>query len=271
MDNKEESKVEIFYNTYAHEYNSWYQSQYCLSYDILTFSLMKRFFKNDNNTVILDLGCGTGYSTPVLLKKSNIVYGIDISIGMLKCCKRDYNNDFKNKRLFLINCNADTLPFPDNTFDAVISQGDVLSYTYYPEKVLEEIYRVSKNNSKLILSVAGRYGKSVNLLFNFNILSALHLLNSGYRSWDGMKSSEKDFRIYYFKVKEMKSLLKEYNFKMIHIYGKPILPEKLFPEILFKNKKLLCSWKKPIIHLLSRFFISTLLSEHLEIHAICNK
>lgn len=95
--------------------------------------------------VILDIGCGNGYSTQFLLK-SNSVYGIDISIEMLKLAA---HKGFKTVR----SSACHPFPFRNNFFDAVLCLG-VIPY-FHEDKVInifKEIKRVLKPKGFLFLS-----------------------------------------------------------------------------------------------------------------------
>ena len=82
---------------------------------------------------LLDVGCGTGISTNYF---NVISIGIDNSKEMIK----------QDKHGNLIYGNAEKLPFPDKSFNTVIS---VTSFQNFKnmEKALLEIKRISKNNN----------------------------------------------------------------------------------------------------------------------------
>ena len=82
---------------------------------------------------LLDVGCGTGISTNYFNVES---IGIDNCKEMLG----------EGKSVNLIYGNAENLPFPDKTFNTVIS---VTSFHNFKnmEKALLEMKRVSKNNN----------------------------------------------------------------------------------------------------------------------------
>ena len=67
---------------------------------------------------VLDVGCGTGALSNVLYDKGLSVTGIDPSEGMLKQAqKRRRDKDIKLIKIIP----GEKLPFPDNSFDIVIS------------------------------------------------------------------------------------------------------------------------------------------------------
>jgi ubiquinone/menaquinone biosynthesis C-methylase UbiE len=93
---------------------------------------------------LLDVGCGVGV-TPVLIAREYgcKITGVDINEGMvMKSRKRAKSKRLTDKVEFLV-ADAQDLPFPDNSFDAVITE----SVTAFPEdkqKAVKEYVRVTK-------------------------------------------------------------------------------------------------------------------------------
>lgn len=83
---------------------------------------------------IIDVGCGTGLVSQ--LYPNFDITGIDISDGMLS------NNPYK-----WVKAAAESIPFPDNTFDFVVCRS-LLHHLDNPIKGLEEMYRVAKKGAK---------------------------------------------------------------------------------------------------------------------------
>ena len=90
----------------------------------------------------IDIACGTGLSTRVLLELAEQVYGTDISIEMLNCA---YRHDKIKYRL----ATAERQPFHDNYFDlATVSSG---VHWFDIDKFLVETNRILKSKKWLIL------------------------------------------------------------------------------------------------------------------------
>ena len=66
---------------------------------------------------VLDVACGTGRYTQLLLSRGYQVGGIDISSEMLAIARARINND--PDLLFMLNGDAENLPFEDKQFDGV--------------------------------------------------------------------------------------------------------------------------------------------------------
>lgn len=97
----------------------------------------QRFFLShlkDRQGSLLDLGCGGGWK---LFTNNRSVTGVDLSHCSLKAAASIYDR--------VVQADWTMLPFPDNSFDLVVSS-DVLGHVPYQDKdkVYAEIYRVLK-------------------------------------------------------------------------------------------------------------------------------
>jgi len=92
---------------------------------------------------ILDIGCGTGYTTCLLAKDYQVnVAAADIRSKVLEEAKRRIVRESVGDRVKTIKADAHELPFQANTFDAVIAES-VLAFCN-KAKVAREVYRVLK-------------------------------------------------------------------------------------------------------------------------------
>ncbi len=96
---------------------------------------------------ILDVACGPGTVSRGMASPSCPVYGIDVSMGMLRQGRdlaiREGVNDLRFAR-----ADAAALPFPDATFDAAVCSG-ALHLFPDPRAALREIARVSRPGARL--------------------------------------------------------------------------------------------------------------------------
>ena len=116
------------YKYLAKNYNELHKEE-----QIKKLAIIKKYIKV--KAPLLDFGCGTGISTNYFNVNS---VGIDNCKEMLNEGKKHYGN--------LIYGNAEKLPFPDKTFNTVISVTAFHNFKNM-EKALKEIKRVSRNNN----------------------------------------------------------------------------------------------------------------------------
>lgn len=120
-------------------------------YDSITSSYAIRrrveFFVSRSEGKCLDVGAGTGAISKVLLEKGHKVIATDISVNMVE--------EMKKKSIEAVVCDAEQLPFPDASFDTVVSS-EMLYYLDNPDKFLKEARRVLKPGGTLLLSSANK-------------------------------------------------------------------------------------------------------------------
>src|SRR2546422_11749054 len=86
---------------------------------------------------ILDAGCGPGVMAGKLMERGYAVWGIDFAEPMIRKARELCGSD-----QFGVG-DVEHIPFPDNTFDVVVSLG-VIEYLESDEQALREIRRVLK-------------------------------------------------------------------------------------------------------------------------------
>jgi arsenite methyltransferase len=102
---------------------------------------------------VLDIGCGAGVDSLVagrLVGPAGRVAGIDVTAAMLAQARENQARLHLSQISFQVG-DAEALPFPDNDFDAVISNG-VFNLTLNKAQALEETHRVLKPGGRLMLA-----------------------------------------------------------------------------------------------------------------------
>lgn len=105
------------------------------------------------NAKVLYVSIGTGTDLKYLPANVNVgsmdIYGADISIGMLRKCKKNFHT-LANK-LVLVHACAEDLPFADNAFDIVFHVGGI---NFFSDKTaaIQEMLRVARPGSKLMVA-----------------------------------------------------------------------------------------------------------------------
>jgi ubiquinone/menaquinone biosynthesis C-methylase UbiE len=94
---------------------------------------------------ILDVGAGTGRAAAPLAKMGAEVTALDVSEQMLKELKK------KNSKIKTVVGDAESLPFPDKSFDAVVAVF-LIVHLKDPARFFDEAYRVLKDGGMLVVS-----------------------------------------------------------------------------------------------------------------------
>lgn len=104
----------------------------------------------NSREVVLDVGCGAGFDLYIasqMVGSTGRVCGIDLTQEMVERCRRNLMQlDVSNSEVKL--ATSETIPYDDNTFDVVISNG-ALNLSPLKEKSFREIYRVLRPDGRL--------------------------------------------------------------------------------------------------------------------------
>jgi SAM-dependent methyltransferase len=102
----------------------------------------------------LDVGCGTGALTQAILtmQSPEQVVGVDPSPGFIAHARQQ----FQDERVEFAAANAANLPFPDKTFDIVVSG---LALNFMPESALAEMRQVTADHGRIAAYVWDYAGK----------------------------------------------------------------------------------------------------------------
>jgi ubiquinone/menaquinone biosynthesis C-methylase UbiE len=94
---------------------------------------------------VLDIGCGTGHLAGELMQRGYAAWGVDLSEAMVEYAREHYDPD-----RFRVG-DIEQIPFPDNTFDAVMCLG-VMEYLEKDEPALREMWRVLKSGGHAVIT-----------------------------------------------------------------------------------------------------------------------
>jgi ubiquinone/menaquinone biosynthesis C-methylase UbiE len=100
---------------------------------------------------VLDIGCGVGHWDQILsdyLPRDAKITGIDMEPAWIECAM-DRTKDQRDRFHYEVSL-ADTIPFPDHSFDLVTCQ-TVLIHVPNMQKVLDEMFRVLKPGGLMIV------------------------------------------------------------------------------------------------------------------------
>ncbi len=186
-----------YFDKIASRYDDWYKTKTGQYVDRVEKWLVFSMLKTKSGKA-LDLGCGTGNYTLELKKRGFDVIGLDASEEMLKIARL--------KGLNCIKGDAYNLPFPDESFDLVLSV-TMFEFIHEPEKVIAEIYRVLKPGGEVLIGTMN--GRS--LWFIFKRLKSL-FVETAYRY------------ARFYTPKELETLLENAGFRDVESAGVIFFP-----------------------------------------------
>jgi len=101
----------------------------------------------------LEVGPGPGYLGLEWLKKTEGTHlkGLDISPEMIEIAKKNAKEYNLEERVTYFKSDAQKMPFEDNSFDAVFTNGSLHEWSE-PKKIFDEIYRVLKPKGRYCIS-----------------------------------------------------------------------------------------------------------------------
>ncbi|MCX7861806.1 MAG: class I SAM-dependent methyltransferase [Bacteroidales bacterium] len=129
----------------ASEYDDFYRSTWGQKIDELEKNIVTPIVSGIKPCTMLEIGCGTGHWTSYFATFGFAIIAIDISKHMLEIAtKKNIPNT-----TFQI-ASAEQIPYCNDSFNftAAIT---VLEFCSNPQKVLQEIYRITKHNGKILL------------------------------------------------------------------------------------------------------------------------
>lgn len=108
----------------------------------------------DENNLTLDLGCGNGRHSKLLLEKEIDTIGMDISFNILKTALKNELSSLTQLLVGVINADVEYLPFKDGSFDRIvmIAVFHHLDTQQKRKQALQEIAKIMKSKGRLLLS-----------------------------------------------------------------------------------------------------------------------
>jgi ubiquinone/menaquinone biosynthesis C-methylase UbiE len=97
---------------------------------------------------VLDVACGPGYLAAAALRRGATAQGLDFSAEMAGIARSAY------PELVVTEGDAESLPYPDATFDAVVSSFGI-HHVPRPDVALAECRRVLKPGARIAFTVWG--------------------------------------------------------------------------------------------------------------------
>lgn len=160
---------------------------------------MEKIIGNLKGKKIIEIGAGTGVDSLYLAKKYKAsVFCLDFSEVALRKIKKNFEKH--NLRCKIVKASLRKIPYPNNYFDIVFSNG-VLEHFKNPLRVILEQKRVLKKGGLLVIGVPYKY-----TLYTLKKL-ILIFLNKWYTGWETQ-----------FTKKELQNLIQKAKMKCVDMY-----------------------------------------------------
>lgn len=122
---------------------------------------MAQYYKLESGQKVLDIGCGKAH---LLYELTQVVPGLEV-VG-LDISEYAIANAKEEVRQYLVKGTAQDLPFEDNSFDFTISLNTLHNLKVYDlKKAIQDIERISKKNSYIVVESFRNDVEEVNMLY----------------------------------------------------------------------------------------------------------
>jgi len=250
-----EINVEKYYDEYSESYDSGFEIVQLKIETDLAWRFIKKFLPKSLDARVLDAGGGTGRFAIPIAKLGYHVNLVDISQGMIEQAKKKVVEENLEERIDAMKGDITSLRFPNDYFDFIICEQDVLSLLNDPEAGMKELARVLKSGQRLLVSVVNRIGGAVGgFKYPDNLEKTLKLLTTEkYRVGKMPSGASARFRLY--TPHELQTLFEKSGFTVEKMGGRLILTHLKIPEDIRRSKDIPKSVYRKILR------IETLLSE----------
>ncbi len=115
---------------------------------------------NEEKYLVADLGCGTGFSSEILVEKGYRVIAVDVLIDMLSKAKSKKKLLEKEKNLELILADINYLPLKQSSIDHIISIS-AYNFIIYGKIVLGDISKTVNNTARYLEKILKPNGRVI--------------------------------------------------------------------------------------------------------------
>ncbi len=136
--------------------------------EVLQERLLNLVRAYSHNSRVLEVGCGAARLSCLLASKGFLTIGLDYSESALKAAQQNYYLKH-NEGQFVLG-DAYNLPFPDESFEIVLSTG-LLEHFADPQPVVDEMVRVLKKGGLFYSDIVP---KKFSLFRSLNFISNFH-------------------------------------------------------------------------------------------------
>lgn len=103
---------------------------------------------------VLDCGCGNGYATAYFADYVKKIIGLDYTEGFIKAAAKKYSKLVQSGKLEFVVGDVLKLPYPENTFDKVISERILINLPSWEDQktALNNYHKVLKKKGRVLLT-----------------------------------------------------------------------------------------------------------------------
>ena len=136
----------------APEYDAWYKTQKGALVDALETECAFSLFTPAPGMRVLDAGCGTGNFSMKMAALGAHVEGVDLSAPMIGYAQeKAATSEYADQLHFQLG-DLYQLPFPDHSFDAVLSMA-AFEFIHDDQRALDEFLRVVKPGGHVLIGL----------------------------------------------------------------------------------------------------------------------
>lgn len=207
--------------------------------EYLTINNVLEVLPKNKNIRILDSGGGTGKFSLFLAKLGYKIDLIDISEESVNIAKEKAKKE--NLVISTYVGNSEKTPFENESYDFIMMNGGVISYTPNPQDLLQEAFRILKPRGLLFFDFLNSLGwaiETTDITFKSEIALSDEKL---------IQMPDWDYPARLVSTKKMKSLLKNCGFTIHSQYGLVLLSNSLPLDIRYSKEydnKLLEEYKE---------------------------
>ena len=207
------------------------------------------YFKNSQEKIVLDYGCGPGNGLINIINYSNPkkIYAVDVSEKAISLAKKRAELHKINVSFIKINENQKINGIDDNSIDVIKSDG-VLHHIENIDFVLKEFKRILKKNGVINLMIYNRDSLWFHLHVNYELMIKKKILSNSSEdevfriSTDGFQCPvSKCFSPYEFieicKKNKFRSRLKNVSVSLFELSKLKLLNEAKYSERIKENSK----------------------------------
>ncbi len=198
---------------------------------ILSGIVYPEFFPIDREETVLNVGCGNGVQAVIYKRNFKKMVGVDINQERLNISSLVMGK-YNIKNFEAICANVEKIPLTEK-FNKVIAI-DIVEHLVNPENLISEIYRLLRNDGKLLITFPALHDKWENL-FRFVGRKILRRKGKTIRKpgWDP------DAHQYEYNLKKWLSIMEEGNFSLVDSRASTLFPPLHYlglPKFWFSNK-----------------------------------